>query len=135
MAARCLMLPLLLLLLAFALQGYAAAVTCPNRYYCHSDEAKYRSFTALINSFLNSTNVIKSLSITEQGQCARQCTSTEKCQSVNHYLKSDRMTCDLVDGNMWTNPNDLIQRSKSTHFFIKVSRGTFLCFVSGVLEL
>ena len=119
--------PYFLPLVLLAVRCAAAVDTCPNRNYCQTSEIKYRSFEKLRNTYFNSTNVVKSSAITDQTTCLRDCTTSPKCQSINHYLKTNttEMMCDLVDGNRWSNATDIIPRQNSTHFYIKVSRYNF----------
>ncbi len=101
---------------------FAESNTCPNRYYCHTNEIKYRSFTSMDNSIFNSTHVIRSLPIKEEKICLAQCNTSPKCQSINHYHKGDpnQMICDLIDANLYSNKTQIAENKNSTHYYIKV---------------
>ncbi|XP_065066873.1 uncharacterized protein LOC135692609 [Rhopilema esculentum] len=99
----------------------AAANECPNRYYCHTAEIKYRSFDAMAGFYLNSTNhVIKSFPAVSNQSCIQECVRIPQCKSANHHLpvNASDMICDLIDGNRWSNASLLQERKNSTHFFV-----------------
>ena len=105
----------------------AFAVDCPSRHYCHTAEVKYRAFNELPGAYLNSTShLLKTFSANTSRNCMQECTRTENCQSANYYspVNASEMSCDLIDGNKWSNASLLVKRENSTHFFIKVQRGT-----------
>ena len=120
------------LLQALLLMQYIWMLTscfkCPNRHFCHSPEIKYRAFSALSGSYLNSTGyVIRTFQEENALNCKTTCLATPGCQSTNHYIgfNTSDMYCDLMRGNRWSNASSLIQRASSTHYFIKVRRNLF----------
>ena len=109
------------LLLVF--HGKAFANSCPNRHYCHTPEVKYRAFNTLHGMYLNSTSyVLKSFQSSTSRNCMQECTRTENCQSANYYTPANasEMSCDLIDGNKWSNASLLVKRNNSTHYYIEV---------------
>ena len=105
------------------------AISCLNRHYCDTKEAKYRAFSALADTYLNSTDhVIRSMPMKDQLGCKRECVRISGCQSSNHFqlINSSAMMCDLIAGNRWSNASKLIPRKNSTHFFIQVCKNTFI---------
>ena len=112
----------------------ANCFNCPNRHFCHLQEIKYRAFSALTGSYLNSTGyIIQTFQETNALNCKRTCVATPGCQSTNHYIgfNTSDMFCDLMRGNRWSNASSLIQRASSTHYFIQV-RGHFFLIKSYV---
>ena len=96
---------------------------CPNRNYCHTPGIKYRSFQQMPGMFLNSTNyVLRTFQTNTSGNCLNECTRTENCQSTNYYLETNKtvMSCDLINGNKWSNASLLVNKENSTHNFIEV---------------
>eukprot|EP00794_Sanderia_malayensis_P006187 gene6187-6902_t len=73
------------------------------------------------NTYFNSSDVISSMPIVEPVTCMRQCTTSALCQSINHYLqdKDNKMYCDLINGNIWSNSSFVQKRNSSTHYFIQ----------------
>ena len=111
------------LVLSVILMRSAFAVECPSRHYCHTAEVKYRAFNELPGAYLNSTShLLKTFSANTSRNCMQECTRTENCQSANYYTAANasEMSCDLIDGNKWSNASLLVKRENSTHFFIKV---------------
>lgn len=95
---------------------------CPNRNYCHTPGIKYRSFQQMPGMFLNSTNyVLRTFQTNTSGNCLNECTRTENCQSTNYYLETNKtvMSCDLINGNKWSNASLLVSKENSTHNFIE----------------
>ena len=102
---------------------FAQDISCPNHHYCDTNEIKYRAFSALNDTYLNSTDhVIRSLPIKDQIDCKRECVHTSGCQSSNLFqpTNSSVMICDLIAGNRWSNASSLIPQMNSTHFYIHV---------------
>ena len=96
---------------------------CPSRYYCHTPEIKYRAFNELPGAYLNSTDkILKTFPANTSCKCMSECTHTENCQSANYYQNGNasEMSCDLIEGNKWSNASMLMKRENSTHYFIMV---------------
>ena len=106
-----------------AIHGVALADDCPSRHYCHTPEVKYRAFHELPGAYLNSTDhVMKTFPANTSRKCMQACTQTQYCQSANHYQNANEteMSCDLIEGNKWSNASLLVKRGNSTHYFVMV---------------
>ena len=115
-------LPTIILTMVFR-NTFAQDFSCPNHHYCDTIEIKYRAFSGLNDTYLNSSeHVIHRLPVKAQIDCKRQCVHTSGCQSSNHFqpMNSSVMMCELIAGNRWSNASSLIPRKNSTHFFIHV---------------
>ena len=109
--------------LLFAFYGNVFAFNCPSRHYCHTSEIKYRAFHELPGAYLNSTDyIMKTFTANTSRKCMQACTRTQYCQSANHYQIKNKveMSCDLIQGNKWSNASLLVKRENSTHYFIMV---------------
>jgi len=116
--------------LLFIVHGNAFANICPSRHYCHTAEVKYRAFHELPGAYLNSTDyIMKTFTANTSRKCMQACTRTQYCQSANHYQKVNEaeMSCDLIQGNKWSNVSLLVKRGNSTHYFIMNSCASNPC--------